>query len=277
MASSRSIVSTHHTMLSTHTVVISMAVLLMFVVAPRQQHITSTTIGGMISFASATELPEFKYPQQQQGYRRNQPVYKGVYDPRLQIHQTGHNNDGHGGIIYNSDPLHPPPLVLKHYSLAQVCKEDLRKHCGGGGGRAGGGAGGEGLGLKSPYAQSAITCLNAYASELSPDCRSWHEARNTCSEQLHHAAAFHLEQQQQGDDRHGNDEDDLQKAIPKTTGGGGGGKGCSEACRTYCAEGGSLLMCMRTIGIEMKEITTKACYQSEFAKSVVRALRVHQQ
>lgn len=257
-------------------IIASIAVLLISVM--------STTTYPAIILASATNdnIPEFHYPRQRPiGNERQKHMYHNVYDGNSPPQQQSRR--GERDIIFNPDPLHPPPLVLRYYSLAQVCKEDLNKYCSAGGG---GVERNDGLGLKSPYGKVAIACLNAHKNKLTADCRKWHEARNICSSELRAAAAFVVaidNAGDEGDHRGGeegegrnqpNEEDGLTtrnrlvlKPQPGATG------GCSEVCREHCKEDGSLLMCMRTIGREMRAITSIGCHRSDFAKSVVRSLK----
>ena len=172
-----------------------------------------------VTTADADEyaVPHFRYPNQ-----GDAPLRKKA------LARQGQGNDRE--VVFNSNPLLPPPPIQHRYSLGQVCKADLDRHCASSLGRN-----------RSPYSPAAVACLDASSRDLAPDCRQWHEARNACSQELR----------------------DASKSAD----------GCSEACREYCAPGGSLLFCMRAIGREMVAVTSRACHDSDFAKSVVTSLR----
>ena len=51
-------------------------------------------------------------------------------------------------------------------------------------------------------------------------------------------------------------------------------KECGDICQQYCGESKSLLLCMRVLGRSIRSVTDASCYDTDFARSIVRSLNL---
>jgi len=167
----------------------------------------------------------------------------------------------------------PAPFAVPPYSLSSACADEIKKWC---------------L-YRTPFTQDAINCFESHRSELSHDCLKWHDARLSCQSQIHErAAAGNAEEE---GERGGNDGHRDGNAGGVGVGGLGesyrwndGAKvaakpnqlaakrTCDDICKKFCGEGKSLMLCMRVMGKSLRNVVDESCYNSEFAKSIVRSL-----
>jgi hypothetical protein len=121
-------------------------------------------------------------------------------------------------------PLMEEAPVIKPFSLSSACNSEIKTFCD----------------LRSPFGTHAERCLDLHASQLSETCRTWHQARMTCKNEIA-TADFST----------------------------------CESCKRFCGkEGLSLMHCLRRAGPMLHQLgITRGCTDTDFFRSITAAYR----